>query len=59
MNPWKPWTGGECPVPKGTLVDVKFKGISTRVAKPAGILRWGHLKSLGDIIAYRIHEERK
>ena len=59
MNPWKPWTGGECPVPVGTLVDVQFRGGSICAAKRAGNWRWDHINSIGDIIAYRIHEERK
>ena len=60
MN-WIPWKGGECPVPKDTLVEVKRRNGET-YSRPAGCLDWKHSKGpyssnkpySSDIIAYRI-----
>lgn len=54
---WIPWSGGECPVPEGTLIDVKHKDGDIYRNKPAGgeyNVRWTHCGSDGDIVAYRI-----
>lgn len=65
MNPWLPWPGGECPVPIGTLVDVKHRNGDIFYKAPADVddgdaETWFHDYMLGtDIITYRIHEERK
>lgn len=63
MNPWKPWTGGECPVPIGTLVDVKHRdgGLYSKTPAMGGGYAddWNHIEHPSDIIAYRFHEERK
>ena len=53
---WIEWHGGECPVPAGTRVSVKFRnGVSTglsgdRVAEYG----WVHYGDASDIVAYRI-----
>lgn len=66
-NEWIEWNGGECPVPKGTLVDVKFKG-GTEIGIPAlefsGISHaysaqiWSAIDPAepGKIEAYRLHK---
>lgn len=35
MPKWIPWPGGSCPVPNGTLVDVKFADGSIHRAQEA------------------------
>ena len=63
-NPWIDWPGGECPVPDGTLVDVRFRDGTTHDEQPAynqfGIAStvadapfWRNDDSGADIIAYR------
>lgn len=64
-NNWTEWNGGECPVSKGVLVDVKLRnGVEfdnqyarsndgTSWAEPA---YWRHDGVPYDIIAYRLHQ---
>lgn len=57
---WIEWNGGECPVPEGTPVCVRYRDGSTESEALAGIVgkgavRWTHIGSPGDIIAYRLH----
>lgn len=52
---WKPWFGGECPVPGSVLVEVILRnGDKTMCGGSAALLRWNHIKNDGDIIAYRM-----
>ena len=62
---WIPWSGGECPVPTGTVVDVKYRNGSIGVSLPANISHYFVNADAGfpfwvahglskDIIAYRI-----
>lgn len=62
---WIEWGGGECPVGKGTLVDVRYrdgrelsalpaKGIPTG-GRDASRAFWRNDGNLNDIIAYRMH----
>lgn len=62
---WIPWYSGECPVPRGTLVDVKhrdgevYRRVPARYAAFEGngsAYDWEHDGSVGDIIAYRVSE---
>lgn len=65
---WIKWHGGECPVPEGTLVDVKHRdgdfgykceaGTRTKHGGGGSALahRWAHTGGIGDIIAYRLHQ---
>ena len=62
-NNWIEWKGGECPVPKGTLVDVKHGDGSEHLNEPAGVAlsaasSWGHHDghTYSNIIAYRLHQ---
>ena len=67
---WITWGGGKCPVPNGTLVDVKFrdgeelKGIQANVsqvgfAREATSSYWRHDDLNNDIVAYRVVPEPK
>ncbi len=53
MNPWIPWSGGECPVADASEVQLKLRD-ECEEQGPAGIWDWSHTDDLGDIIAYRI-----
>jgi len=57
MN-WIPWKGGECPVPKDTLVDVEFRGGSICPNKQVRRWKWNHHNIAGDIVEYRLSEEK-
>lgn len=62
------WYGGPCPIPKGTLVDVKYRSGATEYSLPAledipsdsGLNArncfWFHNAHQQDIIAWRLHE---
>lgn len=61
---WEPWNGGECPVPRGTLVDVKHRDGSRYFCVQANFNRyaehWAHGGGNagthpGDIVAWRLH----
>lgn len=56
---WIEWGGGECPVEKGTLIDVKHRDGEVYQNKPAigdYNVCWSHTGFHGDIIAYRLHK---
>jgi len=54
-RPWIDWHGGECPVPAGTRVEVRFRDEATGEYEAAGLdWRWVHYRTPADIIAYRI-----
>lgn len=61
---WIKWEGGKCPLPEGTLVDVRYRsgeqkfGIPCRVTVPgyeATAPFWRNDNQRADIIAYRLH----
>lgn len=65
---WIQWNGGEMPVEKGTLVDVKYRNKLENIGVIAGIkgcktgsnkgmyaFDWRYTGRSGDIIAYRLH----
>lgn len=64
---WIEWGGGECPVPRGTLVDVRYlcgdvnrhikagEPDSSGSIDTAFAVRWSKLGAEYDIIAYRLH----
>ena len=67
---WIEWGGGECPVEKGTLVDVKWRdgriddGIPAKISHDLGSFKrnaisWRHHGNSHDIIAYRLHQPQK
>lgn len=57
---WIDWGGGECPVPRDALVEVKFpNGITSRDAQPAGSYRWTLRNCVTDIAAYRLHQPQE
>lgn len=55
---WIEWNSGDCPVPKGTLIDVRhrdgeeFLGVAVLMDIPCQ--DWEYDWSCGDIIAYRL-----
>lgn len=68
-NDWIEWTGGDCPVAKGTLVDVKYRdgrsanGVTagTESGEPNHVSDngsnaedWSHDGVWADIVAYRL-----
>lgn len=68
MSKWIKWEGGECPVEKGTLVDVKYRdgeigrgipALESGYEAPRVALNWGHNFNYSDIVAYRLHKELK
>lgn len=68
---WIEWGGGECPVEKGALVDVKYRSGEINQHVKAGVLdnggsmdtalafRWSKLDEEYDIIAYRLHQPQE
>lgn len=57
---WIDWPGGECPVPRDTLVEVKFPdGITSYDAQPAGSYRWTLRNCVTDIAAHRLHKPQE
>lgn len=57
---WIEWCGGECPIPRDTLVEVKFPdGMTSRDAQPAGCYRWTLRNCVTDIAAYRLHQPQE
>ena len=59
---WIEWGGGECPVEKGVRVDVKYRDGDIYQNKPARgdrNIRWSHIGSRNDIIAYRLHQPQE
>lgn len=54
-EPWVKWEGGECPVPKDTIVQIRMRdGTSACEPGVAGELRWDHRGWRGDITRYRV-----
>lgn len=67
-SPWIEWEGGECPVPVGTLIDVKYRDGHKQKGCPAGhppaeftrnTIDWDHDDVDGDIVAYRLAKPKK
>ena len=50
---WIPWSGGECPLPKGTPSEYQLRNIVTATDDDAANVRWNDTGSDGDVIAYR------
>ena len=50
---WIPWSGGECPLPKGTPSEYQLRNIVTATDDDAANVRWSDTGSDGDVIAYR------
>ena len=55
---WHDWEGGDCPVPKGTMVqaflweDCGWSGET----RPAEHWNWDHLADMADIVLFRVME---
>lgn len=54
MNDWIEWHGGECPVPAGERIDIRFRGGTYEDYQPSEGWRWTHVGGAYDIVAYRI-----
>lgn len=60
---WIEWSGGECPVPPTTDVDVQLRNGEMTIREAngdslAGDWNWDHDGGDGDIIRYRVHQRR-
>ncbi len=51
---WIEWHGGECPVPAGTLIDVRFRDGDVLERVMSDGWRWSAEGLKADIVAYRI-----
>lgn len=54
---WIDWHGGECPVPRGTMVELWLRDEAQPqgLQRVATVIRWQHgLKDDSDIVRYRI-----
>lgn len=51
---WIPWSGGECPVDGGLLIEVKYRGYAEIEINRGKEFRWNHADKPSDIIAYKI-----
>lgn len=56
---WIEWGGGECPVPRDTMVDVIFGRGGIMSTNIADRWRWNHSGTDSDIIAYRLHKPQQ
>lgn len=62
MSDWIEWAGGECPVPDRTQILVRFRfengaGNEGDYSEGPEDLRWSHVGSWGDIVAYRLSKD--
>lgn len=51
---WIEWKGGECPVPREKLVEVRFRNLVTNMGCTAGFWGWDHSNGGWDIVTYRV-----
>jgi hypothetical protein len=53
---WRPWSGGEMPVPPGVLIDVEYRNGTGRAvcAGEMGAHWWRHGNGSHDIVRYRL-----
>ena len=57
-GPWIKWAGGERPVPRDTLVEVKLRSGNVMGPGRAFGYRWNYLDNHGDIVEYRTFTEQ-
>lgn len=53
MTKWIEWLGGECPIPDGQLVEIRFRNGDALVVAMAGAWQWWHSGKKYDVVAYR------
>lgn len=60
MSKWINWTGGKCPVPLDTVVDIRTRTQHGGCTGPAGLFCWKIKEYMmpHDIIAYRIVDDK-
>lgn len=51
---WIEWNGGECPVDRATVVNVRLRCGLEDPDFPAATYRWAHVTAGDDIVAYRV-----
>lgn len=57
MSEWIKWEGGKCPVPEGTLIDVRYRDMTEALCLIfASTNYWLNENMSNDIIAYRLCE---
>ena len=54
MAYWHPWRGGDCPLPDGLKTEMEFRSGAAATTTAPSDLQWDHIKSGGDIIAFRV-----
>ncbi len=54
---WIAWNGGTCPVPEGTITEVRFKGLNSVVDNYPEDWNWEKMDSQDCIVAYRVVSE--
>ena len=52
-GPWIKWSGGECPVPPDTLVEVKLRCVGLELSGLAKTYYWRGVGGDADIVEYR------
>ncbi len=57
-NGWLPWYGGKCPLDGTVMVEVKYRHDIAGESDYAHLIRWGHLYTAGDVIAYRVTRDK-
>ncbi len=57
-GPWIKWHGGECPVPRDTILKVRLRNGFTGLEYHARRLRWNHYDDDGDIVEYCVAIEQ-
>lgn len=56
---WIEWKGGECPVPDGTLVDLKYRNGEEEYELSTKDIDWLHDQHPYDAVAYRPHQPQE
>ena len=57
MSEWIEWSGGECPVPPHTMVEVRYQDGSTDHWL-SHTVNWDQEGTSADIVAYRVVEQK-
>lgn len=55
---WIPWSGGECPVPESTSVEVRFRNKEKNSYLTAEHWVWTHFQEDYDIVEFRFFVEK-
>ncbi len=55
---WIEWRGGECPVSKGTRVDIRYSSGIVKSARAASNYNWRHEYIDSNVVAYRVTKDQ-